>query len=443
LNARFGRNRWIAREYSAISTPILVAVAGPESGGDWGLVAAIATAAAALATLLFRELQRRREDLDQKVANAVSAGLGRTFLEFRELEEGAKETLSAVLETATGIEKELRERLEVSEEHSARLAELLDQAAEVVPQLSDSRSALPSLLVYQAIGATPEASLPYLTALLGSELAASDELVTGGNIASSRGATSLALELYAKALEINPLDADAAASLIRLRTRTGQLSPAEGIAEMTEVMSRHPNERNAMSEALNLFVELDDYEGMLEFIDERLKGDDRNPLLWRNRAIALAELRAPQGDVIKAYERSFALGFELGNESEVSNTARPYASFLRRSRRYKDARTIVETALAGDPRSAQLMLLLGDLEEGDGRAESAEWCYLEAKKHADRPGESTSAEQKLQDLEARRTLRQRGLLATMQDGRREPRDEVVDPTAEGEGFEPPRDLDGP
>ena len=380
-------------------------------GSDWGLVAAVATAVAALATLGLRELQRRREDLDQKVGNAVSAGLGRTLLEFRQLEEGAKARLDAVLETAAGIEQELRERLEVSETRSARLAELLEAAADVVPQLEGAQPAVPSLLVFQAMSADQDKAMAYLAALLNSELASSDELAAGGALALRRlGASALALDLYAKAAEVNPRNADAAASAIRLRTRGGQLTVEEGIAQMTTVISEYPRERNALSEALNLFVDLDDYQGMLEFVDQLLEADSTNPLLWRNRGIALDELHKPKDEVIPAFRKSFDLALQGGDESEASNTARPYAGFLLRAGEFSQAQRVLERALSIDPRSSQLLNLRGDLELANGDFAAAEWCYRSAIQFAGAPGEKAAAEDRVQKLRARQELVERGLV---------------------------------
>jgi tetratricopeptide (TPR) repeat protein len=395
-----------------VSIFIGVIAATPDSGGDWGLVAAIATALAAVAALAVREFQRRREDLDQKVANAVSAGLGRTLLEFRDIEAGAKASLDAVLNTATGIEGELRERLEVSETHSKRLAELLEAAADVVPQLEQSKAALPTQLVIQAMNADQDTALSYLSALLNSELASADDLTTGGNIASRRfGASALALDFYSKALEANPRDADAAASAVRLRARAGQITLEEGIVKMTEILSEHPRDRDAISEALNLFVEFDDYQGMLDFVDQRLENDPTNPLLWRNRGIALMELRRPKDEVIEAYSKSFELALEHGTESEASNSARPYAGFLIRMHELAEAESIIERALVTDPESAQLLLLRGQVEAASGQFKTAEWCYTTAITCARSPSEAATAEADLRKLRALQTLSERGVVS--------------------------------
>lgn len=391
------------------------AVATPDDGSSWGLIAAIVTAVAALVTLLLREFQRRREDLDQKVSNAVSAGLGRTLVEFRQMEEGAKETLNTVLANAERIENALRERLAVSEQQAERLSELLTQASDVVPRLADAQTSVPSLLLQHAETAEPATAVGSLIALLKSEFASSDVLTDGGNVAARRQlGPALALELYDRALALNPNDADAMASGIRIRTTVGQLSIEQGIAQITEVVERNPLDRHAASEALNLFIDFDAYGDMLRFVDRQLEaGTGNTALLWRNRGIALRALQRPPDEIIDAFRRGFDLATESGDEGEISNMARPYAGFLRRTGKLDDARVVVQAALKGSPRDAQLLCVLGDLESDAGRFDSAVLCYELAVECADSPAEAQFAHRHLTNQKVRQVLVERGVLATI------------------------------
>jgi len=352
------------------------AVASGLSGSSWGLIAAIATAAVAVATLVLRELQRRRADLDQKVANAVNASIGRTLLEYREFEIGVRASLEEAVESATQIQLQLQERLSGSEAQSARLGELLDNASDLVPRLETSRSAIPSLLVSEALrAATPEEGLGSLSALLASHDAGADNLELAGDIARQNfGADALALALYERAVQINPARVAAEASLILLQTNAGSLPLDEGRIRISNLAKANPDNRNAISEALNLYTTYDDYAGMLELVDELLTIDEQKALLWRNRAIALSHL-GRRDEVEAAYARSYEIASSKGDVDERSNTARPYASFLIEREKYDDASRILEGALAGDPAEARLLLTLGDLWDRREDRQRALRCY--------------------------------------------------------------------
>jgi tetratricopeptide (TPR) repeat protein len=381
------------------------------NGSNWGLIAAIITAFVAVAALVLRELQRRRSDLDQKVADAVSASIGRTLLEFREFEASIRASLETTVRTAADIEEQLRERLSVSEAHSGRLADLLARAADVVPRLETSRSAIPSMLVAKALRSDPQEGLDALSALLTADRATVDDLESGGDIAIQRfGANALALELYERATQINPDLASAMASVVLLQTRSGQLSIDEGRARMSELARSNPNNRNALSEALNLYSGSEDYEGMLQLVDELLETNERNALLLRNRAVALMRLGRID-ECEQAFIRSYEIARERGDDDELSNTARPYARFLMEASRYDDARDVLEGALAGDPESTQLLTILGDLLSKDDDPDRALRCYQAALDASTNPVEHSAAERRLRRLVAREELVKNGLLS--------------------------------
>jgi tetratricopeptide (TPR) repeat protein len=391
---------------------ILAATGGDGSGpNEWGLVAAVATAIVAVAALLLREMQRRRADLDQKVSDAVSASFGRTLFELRQFEDDVKESVAVAARSATDIEQQLRDLLETSEARSERLTELLSNATDIVPRLEAAQFAVPSLLVAQAMKAsTLQEGLEHLSALLRLEVASGDELEAGGNIAMQRfGANSLAIELFDRATKQNPTNGSAAASSIRLRAQAGALGPNEALSQISEVAKRLPLDRNAISEALNFFTEIDDYEGMLSFVDELLETEPENALLLRNRAIALIALGRPEeGEA--AYDQSYRLARERGQENEVSNTARPYAGWLIRQGRLDDAQRILEGALGADPDSADLLRLLGDLLDMRNDPDLAAWCYETSIAASANPTDIAVTESRLRRLHAKLELRKRGFL---------------------------------
>jgi len=166
----------------------LVAVAGSGTDApDWRVIAAVTTAVVAVVAFVVRELKARREDLDTKVDRAVDAAFGKTLRDLRAIESTAKDTLDAAVEGARMTEAQLRERLEASQVDQAKLAELLQTAAGIVPQLEASQTAVPPLLLERLPTASPQEGLSLLSALLASREASSSELETGGGTWPSTG----------------------------------------------------------------------------------------------------------------------------------------------------------------------------------------------------------------------------------------------------------------
>jgi tetratricopeptide (TPR) repeat protein len=378
---------------------------------SWGVVVATATAAVAVVTLVLRELQRRRADLDQKVNDAVSAGIGRTLLEYREFEAHVRASLEATVRVATEIEHQLQERLQGSEERSARLEALLANAAEIVPRLEASRTVIPSMLLVEAAQAqSSDEALGYLSSLLDATDATGDTLETAGDLARERfGADALALALYERATQRNPSLVSARASEILLKTKGGQLSLEQGREAMSDLVKSNPHSRNALSEALNLYAAYYDYQGMLELVDELLALDAEKPLLWRNRAVALDNLGRKE-DAETAFARSEELTEASGEDEERANTARPYALFLMRAGRLKDARRVIQGALVGDPGSTGLLRQLGEVWEKGGNEERAKSAYEAAVAAKPNPDEARLIQARVERLIARNRLNAAGLL---------------------------------
>ena len=388
-----------------------LANASSVSGSTWGLLAAVATAVVAIATLVLREAQRRRTDLDQKVANAVDASIGKTLLEYREFEVAVRTTLESTAQSATDIERQLQERLSVSESQAARLGELLDHAADLVPRLESSQSAMPSRLLSEAMrAATPEEALGPLSALLASDEAGADNLELAGDVARQKfGAEALARALYRRAVEINPSRVAAQASLILLETNAGALTIDEGRAQISALAKANPGNRNAISEALNLYATYEDYDGMLGLVDELLAVDDNKAILWRNRAVALSHIGRPS-EVEAAYARSYAIANDADDDDERSNTARPYVAFLLQMKRYEDALRILEDTLDRDPEEDRLLLMLGELWDKRGDREKAMQCYDVALTVASNPTSSRIIRDRRQRLARRALLIESGIL---------------------------------
>ncbi len=382
------------------------------SGTLWGLIAAGATAVIAIVTLVLRERQTKRENLDQKVANAVNAGIGRTLLDYREFEADVRTSLDAAAKSAAGIEHQLRERLEGSEEHSKRLAELLERAADVVPRLETSRHAIPAMLLAEAARAeSPDDALGLLSALLDAKDATADDLEAAADLARERfGADALALALYKRATATNPALVTAQASLLLLQTHAGLIPLAEGKIGLSTLAKDNSTNRNAVSEAFNVFTTYGDYAGLLILVDELLALNSELALLWRNRAVALVHLgRTSEGE--EAYRRAYEISDAKGDDHERSNTARPYAVFLMEERQFDRAAAVLEGALGGDPDSSGLLRLLGDLSGKMADDQRAALYYKEALASRPNPNEARMIQMRLDKLAARSRLKGRGLLA--------------------------------
>jgi len=222
------------------------------------------------------------------------------------------------------------------------------------------------------------------------------------------------MELYAKALTVNPANASAAASAVRLRTRTGLLEPQEGLAQISELARAHPQNNNVIAEATNLFQDLREYGGMLELIDELRQSHPTNGPLWRNRAVALERLGHPDEQIDEAFHESVELARRAGNAHAVTDAARPYVHFLLQRRAFDKARQVLREALAGDPESAQLLTQYGDLERASGNPDNAQWCYERAASVASSFTDRANAERHLKTLRAALTLHKRGILPSQE-----------------------------
>jgi tetratricopeptide (TPR) repeat protein len=376
------------------------------------LVAAIATAAAAVATLIFRELARRRTDLDQKVTNAVSASIGNTLISLREFESRAKTSLDATVKSAADIEQHLKERLDISEKQTKRLSELLEKASNVVPTLETSRAAIPSLLLAEARRASnPEEALSYLSSLLANDQATPQDLETGGDLAKEGlGADALALALFEKATKLNQALVGSRAVAIQMRARAGTLSLDDARLELSELAMSNLRNRRVLVAVSNHFSEYEDWQGMLGLLDQLLEQDRQRALLWRNRGVALDRL-GRLDEAAEAYARAYSISQESGDITELSNSVKPYAPFLMAQARYEEAQAVLEEALVHEPDGGWILRQLGELRELLHEDDRASKCYEAALRATSNPTENALVRSQLTSLVARRKLVAEGILS--------------------------------
>lgn len=139
---------------------------------SWAVAAPAVTAVVAVIALVVREWQRSREDLDQKIQRSVDASLGKTLLEFRDLEAEAKKSLEAASSAATQTSQQFDGLLSEAQEHGRQLKKLLEDAAAIVPQLSAASLTYPSALLNEARSQPPAVALACLNGILDSDAAA-------------------------------------------------------------------------------------------------------------------------------------------------------------------------------------------------------------------------------------------------------------------------------
>jgi tetratricopeptide (TPR) repeat protein len=382
----------------------------PVASVSIGLVAAIATATAAVATLFFRELARRRTDLDEKVASAVSASIGNTLISLREFESRAKASLDETMASAAGIEQHLKERLDLSEQQTDRLSELLEKASSVVPTLETSRSAIPALLLAEARRASLDDALRFLSALLANDQATPLDLVAGGDLAKDAlGADALALELFEKATTLNTALVGSRAVAIQMRARAGTQSLQDAREELFELAVSNLSDRRVLVAITNHYNEYEDWNALLEVLDRLLELAPAHPLLWRNRGLAFDRLRR-NDEAAEAYARAYEIAEENGDVTEASNTVRPYAPFLIARERYEEAREVLERVLAREPDSGWVLRQLGELWEVLGDAARSRVCYETAVTVSTNPSEQVLVQTQLNRLMARHALIDKGVL---------------------------------
>ncbi len=402
---------------------MLAGVSSLDASG-WGLVAAIATAVAAVGTLIFRELARRRTDLDQKVANAVSASIGNTLISLREFESRATTSLNETVKSAAAIEQQLEARLETSEERTMRLSELLEKATSVVPTLETSRSAIPALLLAEARRSPPEEALNSLSSLLANDQATPRDLEAGGDLAKEGlGADALALALFEKATTLSSAQVGSRAVAIQMRARAGRQSLEDARSELAELTMANLSNRRVVVAATNHFSDFEDWEGMLALLDRLLAQDPQRALLWRNRGVALDRL-GRRDEAGEAYARAYQISRESGDLTELSNTVRPYAAFLMNQTRHPEARTVLEDALSHEPDSAQLLRQLGELWERLCDDERSRKCYEAARNASNNPSEQELVGAQLRRLTTREMLVREGILAVSDGHARRPKDDL-------------------
>ncbi len=215
--------------------------------------------------------------------------------------------------------------------------------------------------------------------------------------------------MYERAVQTDPLLGSAQASLILIQASDGRLPRDEARDQLAGLARGNPRNRNLLSSVLNFYSRTEQYEAMLELVTDLITINPTGAILWRSKAIALAELGRDK-DADEAYKRSLELVAAEDNAGELANTARPYVAFLLENHRYDEAHTVLTEALEAEPGEALLLLQLGELLSKQNSQEQARVAYTLALASSSNPSERSAVEDRLAKLDGLEGLRAAGLL---------------------------------
>jgi tetratricopeptide (TPR) repeat protein len=392
----------------------LASAAVVSSGPNWGLIAAGATAAVAVATLLLREWQRHRSDLDAKVEQAVNAKLGTFLVSINDIQEKARANVDEMVASAKISSETLQSLVNDTEPDRRKLEELITSVAEILPDVEQLQDVMPRILLDRASkSGEPKEIAGFLTQLRDSESSTSQDLAEGGRLAIDKlAADQLALSLYAAALKRNPRNLLAEASRIRIAARIGTLDPDEASQHMTALALANAGNVGLISEIANFYLlESKDYDTLQDLLQQlynRAEGSQIKSLLSRNLAVTLDRKGAADEDIVRAYEDAL----EQSSTSDLSNVARAYAAFLLRTNRFERMRQILTTALRFDPTNAVVLRSFGELQIRMGDLDAAEY-YLSRSKELGSRVEQRVADNLLLQIPLLREFIRRGIFADL------------------------------
>jgi len=361
----------------------LASATAVSSGPNWGLIAAVATAAVAVATLILREWQRSRADLDAKVDKAVNARLGTFLISINEIQEKARANVDEMVASAKSSAETLQSLVKSTEPDRRKLEELIASVTEILPDVERLQDVLPRILLDRATKSDePREIAGFLTQLRDSGYSTSQDLAEGGNLAISKlSADQLAHSLFNAALRRNPRNLVAEAAGIRIATRTGVLDPGEASQRMTALALANGGNLNLINEVVNFYLlESKDYEALqrlLQQLFDRAEVSQIKSFLSRNLAVILDQTGAADEDIVRAYEDSLK---QSKTKSDLTNVARAYAAFLLKTNRLERMRQLLTSALRLDPTSAVLLRSFGEFQIRMGDFDAAEYYLLQSKK---------------------------------------------------------------
>lgn len=360
------------------------------------ILISIIVAATAFATLLFREVQRRGDNLQTKVDQAVDARMGSLFVSIRDLEASAQKSFQAQVDLGTAqldtvvkrgeevvqqVERQLaslQERAVLTE----RLDGLLRRADEVVPRVESSQAVIPAQLITQIANASAEQLPSLIGQLLEHPASSAQQLEAGGDLAREvLQDTQLALKLYDASTRKAPARVSARAEFLALQVAEGseEKEADSAFSELLQLAEDHPDSLTVYGRAMDSFIRRSDYRGLQEFMERALAGKltskSVRASLTRNLAVAAKELGESHDKIMAAYAVAMEAAYEVNDGTTISNLVRPYASYLLGRNMLDEAEKVALEALRGDPTESQLYITLGEVAQKRNKYDRAERCF--------------------------------------------------------------------
>jgi tetratricopeptide (TPR) repeat protein len=382
---------------------------------DVNWVIAIATVAAAIGAVVGviiaqrqgkkGQLTQQKQELERQVSKEVEAKIGSILLNLRELESDASKQMAGLtsqidekqkLLTADiqSREKALADIVEKSSSQAQQIENLLQRANLLIPTIANAEVLPMQLFVQAASSQDPSQKTAYLFKIL--EHPDSDPRIlelAGDAARKDAGNRKLAEKLYSRAVSMDSDSVTARAEYLHLMA----FHPSERLKakdEITQLANAHPNSHTVINNLVNFFIQVEDYQALLDVATTLLEKSKEKSLLWRNIAVARAELDYPNDSVVQAYEKAF----ELADPGDYVNTARPYLRLLINHSSFSRAGEVLAKAIRYMPSEAELHMLQGDLHRVQGQYDQAKECYQLGRRLGDQE-DIYLADRRLRDIE--------------------------------------------
>ena len=311
--------------------------------------------------LLLREYRNWRGEMQSSISDAVSSRLGSLMRDLQLELQNASKILDAITETQERVQR-------LSREFESNLAEKSHKIEETLSQIED-KLALLQVNVPESSEFTARdfVALAKHATSLGEALsfvnkarndpdATSKDLEVAGDVARRFRRFNLALELYARAFELDSENTSARVENLCLLAEIDQARRDTSLEDArTLVVNRM--QPGLLARLSNTLIELDRY-SELQLVCEQVianisedNADIRTQAL-RDLAVALRnQSRLPEAETIlqRAYEST----------PDNENLLNAYVSILRERKSYEKARTLAAKLLLLDPLDHSYYVLMG------------------------------------------------------------------------------------
>jgi hypothetical protein len=342
----------------------------------WTLVAPLAGAFVALLAFVIGQMQRSRQESQQRISTAIDAKLGGVLLDLKKFELDASQRLSDFRTEATSYEQQLAEHLSKADELTQKLDDLVKRGAQLIPPMEEAES-IPAILALRARQALDKAEYAHATSILLSLANNNDadarSLHTGGDLARLfLRNDKLAAKLYKAATEADPNHVSAAAEYLALTIILDPNSRKMALQQIFELAENNPLAEVPTRRCIDATWAISDYEGVLRISEALLGKSQHKAMVWRNIALAHQWLRHGDDLIVEAFENGMNALRETGLGALV--IAEAYARFLR----YKDldrGLATLDEGLYFEPVGTALHMAKGELLLQRGMPDEARWQF--------------------------------------------------------------------